>query len=190
MMKKNKELEINYQAYTMLIIRQKLPLFILGLAISGLLGYVIFKSNIIRMSRSTRTVKNAKQKVTVKKYTVQEGEDLWQIAEINYGSGFNAYDIAKANNLKEPYILQKDQVLVIPDVAKRSPTQGELTPVAASSEQVTLTDYSYVVQEGDYLFDIAQRAYGDGNLMFKIIEANGIVPPYDIEVGRQLTIPR
>jgi len=92
--------------------------------------------------------------------------------------------------LKEPYILQEGQTLLIPDVRKRSPTQGELTPEASSTEQVTLTDINYTVQEGDYLFDIAERAYGDGNLMNRIIDANQIPYPYDIAVGMQLTIPR
>ncbi len=189
-MKKGKELEINYRAYTLLIIRQKLPFFILGIVVFSTLSYFIFSRVIIRKPapRKTNTAKSTKEHV--KKYTVLEGEDLWQIAEKHYGSGFNAYDIAKANNLKEPYILQEGQTLLIPDVRKRSPTQGELTPEASSTEQVTLTDINYTVQEGDYLFDIAERAYGDGNLMNRIIEANQIPYPYDIAVGMQLTIPR
>lgn len=189
-MKKGKELEINYRAYTLLIIRQKLPFFLLGLVVFSTLSYFIFSRVIIRTPAQKKSGQAKNVKDSVKKYTVAEGEDLWQIAEKHYGSGFNAYDIAKANNLKEPYILQEGQTLVIPDVKKRSPTQGELTPEAATAEQVTLTDINYTVQEGDYLFDIAQRAYGDGNLMNRIIDANQIPYPYDIAVGMQLTIPR
>lgn len=189
-MKKGKELEINYRAYTLLLLKQKLPLLLFGLTITFGGIYLIFKSNIIRTNTNKAEVKKTAPKAQTKTYFVEEDEDLWQIAEKHYGSGFNAYDIAKANGLKEPYILQKGQVLIIPDVTKRSPTQGELTPEAASTERVLETDILYTVEEGDYLFDIAQRAYGDGNLMQRIIDANAIPYPYDISVGMQLTIPR
>lgn len=174
----------------MLIIQQKLPFLVVGFIAVTVVSFFIFKSFIIRTSRHEKSKGQTQKKQLVKKYTVEEGEDLWQIAEKNYGSGFNAFDIAKANNLKEPYILQKGQILIIPDVSKRSPTQGELTPESASTGQVTLKDKTYEVQAGDFLFDIALRAYGDGNLMWKIIDANNIPPPYDIEVGRVLVIPR
>ena len=127
-------------------------------------------------------------KNVIKQYVVLAGEDLWQIAEKNYGSGFNAYDIAQANNLKEPYILQAGQTLLIPSVAKRFPTQGSITPVSAS--QSGITGKTYVVKEGDFLFQIAQEAYGDGNLVQKIIDANNISEPYTIEIGQKLIIPR
>lgn len=189
-MKQSKELEINYMAYTLLLIRQKLPLLLLGLIVVGAAGAFVFKNNIMSNKKPAKTTKVAQKNVKTKTYTVSEGEDLWQIAEKMYGSGFNSYDIAKANNLKEPYILQKGQVLVIPDVSKRSPTKGGLTPEAAQTKQVTNGDRTYTVQEGDYLFDIAQRAYGDGNMMYKIIDANNIPPPYNIEAGQVLTVPR
>ena len=94
-------------------------------------------------------------KNVIKQYVVLAGEDLWQIAEKNYGSGFNAYDIAQANNLKEPYILQAGQTLLIPSVAKRFPTQGSITPVSAS--QSGITGKTYVVKEGIFFFKSLRR---------------------------------
>ncbi|OGK62374.1 hypothetical protein A2334_02880 [Candidatus Roizmanbacteria bacterium RIFOXYB2_FULL_38_10] len=190
-MKENKRLDINYKAYTRLVIRQKLPFFVVGVSVFILTFTIIFSKFIIgRQTNSNKTTNNQKNKQKIKKYIVEEGEDLWQIAEKNYGSGYNAYDIAQANNLKEPYILIKGQQLVIPSVPKRFPTQGEITPTAASTGQVTLTNNTYVVQPGDYLFLIAQKIYGDGNMMRRIIEANKISEPYNVEVGQTLTIPR
>lgn len=188
-MNRGKKLEINYRAYTLHLIRQKLPYLLIGICIVAVLAFSISRKYIISRKPS---LKSAPKTTTIsqKKHTVQEGEDLWQIAEKEYGSGFNAYDIAKANSLGEPYILQAGQVLLIPDVKKRFPTHGEITESAASTTQVTITGTSYTVQEGDYLFSIAERVYGDGNLMGKIIDANKIPAPYNIEVGQVLQIPR
>ncbi|MEK7079426.1 MAG: LysM peptidoglycan-binding domain-containing protein [Patescibacteria group bacterium] len=186
-MKKVKKLDINYKVYTALLIRQKLPYLLVGLVVILSLFFIIFKKTIIS-AIFQKKVSITKSKDAVKQYVVQAGEDLWQIAEKNYGSGFNAYDIAQTNNLKEPYILQLGQKLIIPSVAKRFPTQGSITPVSAS--QSGITGKTYVVKEGDFLFQIAQEAYGDGNLVQKIIDANKIPEPYTIEVGQQLFIPR
>lgn len=186
-MKKVKKLDINYKVYTALLIRQKLPYLLVGLVVILSVFFIIFKKTIIR-SIFQKKVSVINSKIAVKQYIVQAGEDLWQIAEKNYGSGFNAYDIAQANNLKEPYILQSGQKLIIPSVAKRFPTQGSITPVSAS--QSDITGKTYEVKEGDFLFQIAQEAYGDENLVQKIIDANKISEPYTIEVGQQLFIPR
>ena len=49
-----------------------------------------------------------------KTYTVKADDDLWHIAENIYGSGYNWVDIAKANNLTNPGLIFKGQVLTIP----------------------------------------------------------------------------
>ena len=186
-MKKIKKLDINYRVYTALLIRQKLPYFLIGFLIVTSLSFIIFKKTIISTLFQKRT-NITRVKNPTKKYIVREGEDLWQIAEKNYGSGFNAYDIAQENGLKEPYILRPGQELVIPSVAKRFPTQGDIAPVSINQQR--MAGKTYIVQEGDYLFQIAEKSYGDGNLVNKIIEANKIPEPYTIEVGQQLFIPR
>ena len=188
-MKKTNELEINYKAYIYLLIRQKFPALFLGLCLIIGVGVFILQTFIISKFPN-KTKQKVTEKVVQKKYLVKEGEDLWQIAEKNYGSGYNAYDIAQANNLKEPYIVNAGQVLIIPSVAKRFPTQGDITEPAPATKQVTLKGSTYTVQEEDYLFQIAEKAYGDGNLMQKIIDANKIPPPYNIETGQKLQIPR
>lgn len=48
---------------------------------------------------------------------------------------------------------------------------------------------SYAVQQGETLFEIAQREYGDGDLYSVIALQNHLANPDMIEVGQQLLIP-
>jgi hypothetical protein len=48
---------------------------------------------------------------------------------------------------------------------------------------------TYVVQTGDTLQSIAQGAYGDSALWYRIAEANGLVTSTDLKVGQTLNIP-
>lgn len=48
---------------------------------------------------------------------------------------------------------------------------------------------SYTVRAGDTLQGIAQAAYGDSRLWFKIAQANGIASASDLKVGQTLNIP-
>ena len=47
-------------------------------------------------------------------YTVVSGDCLWNIAYRHYGSGAKFTAIAAANGLKDPYLINIGQVLVIP----------------------------------------------------------------------------
>ncbi len=49
---------------------------------------------------------------------------------------------------------------------------------------------TYTVQEGDTLFLIAEKFYGDGNLMDKIAQANKLKDINQIEKGQILMIPK
>ena len=53
-------------------------------------------------------------------YTVQDGDDLWSIAQKIYGSGFNWVDLAKANNLQDPDGIEQGMVLKVPDATVRT----------------------------------------------------------------------
>lgn len=48
---------------------------------------------------------------------------------------------------------------------------------------------AYTVRSGDTLQSIAQTAYGDGSLWFRIAEANGLASGNDLKVGQTLNIP-
>ncbi|WP_219851901.1 LysM peptidoglycan-binding domain-containing protein, partial [Methylibium rhizosphaerae] len=48
---------------------------------------------------------------------------------------------------------------------------------------------SYRVQGGDTLRSIAQAAYGDNRLWWKIAQANGLSGDSDLRVGQTLSLP-
>ncbi len=124
-------------------------------------------------------------------HTVSEGESLWQIAERYYLSGYNWIDIAEANNLSNPDLLETGQELAIPEVESRTITVTEL-PETGIAEEVQIENDTYTVVEGDSLSKIALRAYGDMFEWPKIWSANRdqVSNPNIIEPGMVLEIPR
>lgn len=113
------------------------------------------------------------------KYTVKEGDTLFDIANTYYNDGYKYSEIAKANNLVNPDAIETGQVLEIPAVQTIDTKWGP-----------KITDNTYTVQEGDWLSTISARAYGNIYSFNKIAQANNIPNPDNIEVGTVLTIPR
>ncbi|MFI6870556.1 LysM peptidoglycan-binding domain-containing protein [Nocardia sp. NPDC050406] len=105
-------------------------------------------------------------------YTVVSGDTLSEIALRFYGDGSLFPILAAANGIQNPDLIFPGQVLRIPDIST-----GPRLPAV------------YVVVEGDTLFDIAARFYGDGNKFPIIAAANGIANPDLIHPGQILTIP-
>ncbi len=133
-------------------------------------------------------------------HKVAAGEDLWAIAERYYKSGYNWVDIAQANNLSDPNILLADTELTIPSAepkvvnADNVASETESVSVAAEStvseEPAAITSGDYKVNEGDNLWDIAVRAYGDGYKWAEIAKANDLINPDLIHPGNDLKLPR
>ncbi|GAC1401546.1 MAG: Dyp-type peroxidase [Ktedonobacteraceae bacterium] len=109
-------------------------------------------------------------------YTVHVGDSLFSIAHRAYGNGADWPIIYAANRQTigpNPNVIRIGEVLTIPSL---SPTPGEL----------------YIVQQGDTLTSIAQRAYGDGKQWPLIYNANKQVignNPNVIQAGQVLQIP-
>ncbi|AKM79289.1 MAG: hypothetical protein UX85_C0007G0013 [Candidatus Beckwithbacteria bacterium GW2011_GWB1_47_15] len=118
-------------------------------------------------------------------HTVAAGEDLWKIAQTYYESGYNWVDIAKENKLVNANLIEVGQELTIP----RTPV---IKVEVASEPELSILETEYVVVKGDFLWEIAVRAYGDGYRWPEIYEANAdqIADPNVIEVGQVLTLPR
>lgn len=122
-------------------------------------------------------------------YKVEKGDHLWSIAEKFYKSGYNFVDIVEANSLVNPGYIEVDQELVIPQVAVKKLTVVE--------DEVALTNTieadTYTTVAGDYLWDIAVRAYGDGFAWVNIYQANqdliGLNPSL-LYKGITLKLPR
>lgn len=137
-------------------------------------------------------------------YTVGAGETLWSIAEKEYGDGFKWKEIAKANNITDASSLAKGAKLIIPEIPKAiSPTLAAMptavptptTSIATSNNQNNIqaqkiTGNSYTVAHGDYLWEIAIRAYGDGYRWVDIAKANNLTNPNLIFSGNVLKLPR
>jgi len=124
-------------------------------------------------------------------YKVEENDSLWKISEKFYQSGYNWVDIAQENNLIYPDYLIVGQELNLPKVAVRQPEKEVIgtEAIAAEAEQ-TISGEKYTVKEGDYLWKIAIRAYGDGYKWPEIAQTNNLACPDYIEVGQELKLPR
>ncbi len=130
--------------------------------------------------KETQITENAKT------YEVKTGETLWSISEKVYGSGYNWVDLAKANKLENPNSINAGTKLLIPDVQK--------IVVQNNSEQVqnkspSISGNSYKIAQGDYLWNIAIRRYGDGYKWPEIARSNNIPNPDLIYAGDTLKLP-
>lgn len=120
-------------------------------------------------------------------YQIKQGDSLWAISEKFYKSGYNWIDIAKANNLRDPNVIHAGNKITIPSVKQQSPTISNQEPQLVQNQ---ITGTTYKVRKGDYLWDIAVRAYGDGFQWVKIASANNLKDPNLIFSGNILKIPR
>lgn len=153
----------------------------LVIVIVGILVVNYFKDKNAQTIPGINTQANSKEHVVVK------GESLWSIAEDYFGSGYNWTDIAGENKLKN-YGLEIGQKLNIPDVAAKKPTATKLTTQVKTVEAII--GESYTVVNGDSLWKIAVRTYGDGYKWTAIAKANKLVNPSIIHAGNMLTLPR
>ena len=90
----------------------------------------------------------------------------------------------KASDLTNANVLLVGQKLTLPKVEIKQPT------VTATAAMPSITGGSYEVKEGDSLWEIAVRAYGDGYQWVEIARANDLDNPDIIHPSNNLTIPR
>ena len=164
------------------------------------LGIRTMSQNKAQIDDGAVMTQKATETVTDNKYLVLEGETLWSIAEKSYNDGFKWKDIAKANNISDPSTLEKGARLIIPRLATAqevSPsTIGEETQQALIVQQheqqsdTKITGNTYTTVRGDYLWEIAVRAYGDGYRWVDIARVNNITNPDLIFSGNELKLPR
>jgi len=132
-------------------------------------------------------------------YTVKKGDSVSSIARDQLGSMDYTDEIVTLNKLKSPDAIEVGQELILPGKADAEPVvtgteeKGEVVeaePEKAMTGKVTITGATYTVVKGDYLVDIARRAYGDESMYRKIMTANGIRNANWIEAGMVLKLPR
>ena len=156
------------------------------------------------------------QNLSTANYTVVEGDTLWSIAEEKYNDGFSWEKIARANNITETAMLEKGTKLIIPNTKDMESKQAEVTPTTVITNEVNtataitptfmqkdaptdvaqkmndqkISSTSYIIVEGDTLWDISVRAYGDGYRWSEIAQANNIANADLIYTGNSLNLPR
>lgn len=121
-------------------------------------------------------------------YVVQEGDDLWNIAEKTYNSGYNYVDLVSANNIMYADYIEVGQKINLPKVEPKMPTTGEISPEAASTKSESSIPATYTALEGDCLWNIAITQYNDGYMWTRIAQLNNLPDPDFIMVGQVLKL--
>lgn len=128
------------------------------------------------------SISQAEEQVTPKTYKVAAGESLSLIANKIYGS-FDYWPVlARVNNISNPDLIYVDSEITLPAKTEADKLKSEMTAT------------SYEVAEGDTLFTIAEKMYGDGSRWVVIDRANrvGRLPNGNplIYAGSTIRIPR
>jgi nucleoid-associated protein YgaU len=140
---------------------------------------------------SDRQVLKTTSNQAVRTYIVAKGDNLWNISQQVYKSGYNWVDIAKANNLKNPGLLYVGMELNIPSVPKIA-VESRSSTLSSSDilQDKLITGSSYTVSKGDNLWNISVRAYSDGFRWVEIARENNLNNPSLIFQGNVLKIPK
>ncbi len=127
-------------------------------------------------------------------HMVTSGEDLWNISEKYYGSGYNWVDIAQANDLVNPNVITAGQELKLPKVPARilgsSPSPEPTTePEVELVMENESNNQKHKVQKGDNLWKIAEKYYESGYNWVDIANANNLKNPGVLTENQELTLP-
>lgn len=132
----------------------------------------------------TEEASNTQSSSSVQVYEVQDGDSLWTIAEKLYKNGYKWSDLAQTNKIINPNIIEKGMKLIVPAAAAEKVASG------SQSDPEKITGNSYTVQEGDNLWEISVRAYGDGYKWTEIAKANNLATPDLIYPDDKFKLPR
>ena len=91
-------------------------------------------------------------------------------------------EIAKRNKIENPELIEEGTKIVLPEIAKTETKEEEI--------QQKITGESYKVVEGDNLWNISVRAYGDGYKWLELAKVNNIPNPNLIYPDNNLKLPR
>ena len=116
------------------------------------------------------------------KYKVVGGDSLSKISGKIYGSQEMWPILARVNGISNPNLIYVDSELKVP------------SKVEAGEIKAQMVQATYQIQEGDTLFIISQKMYGDGSKWALLDKANNVgrLPNGNplIFAGNTLTVPR
>lgn len=199
---------VNYKILVSDKLKNELDNFLLGLTV--FIFIMTASLYLFQEKYQSYSISSPKKNVTAEKiakphtYVVKAGDSLAAVAVAKYGDDKMANEIMKLNSNKitDPNNLEVGQILLLPTIVQSptpSPTgtneqheyqqdNGDIS--AIQTKQVTLKGGKYTVKDGDGIWQIAEEAYGDGQMWTKIAEANQLQEPYNLQVGKTLVIPR
>lgn len=126
-------------------------------------------------------------------YTIQEGDWIVKVAEKKYGNPDAANEIMKANKITNPDEVNVGQVIVLPSAIPTIPattSEGEVNKDVAQTKKVLFKGNKYKIVEGEGLWEIAEKVYGDGMMWSRLAESNNLSEKDRLEVGQIIKIPR
>lgn len=205
-----------YQTQVTNLIKQKSDFFFLGIVALLLVGATFYMTGAHNKAPAVTTAKIDTAYMSPKPsaapqrtYIVQEGESLSYIAEMQLGNGDLWTEIVKLNNISDINTVNPGTKLLLPSVTPGAIQTPSMTPVTSNIPLPTIAGAEigdigdegamtkkanpnikeYRVQEGEGLWQIAEKVYGDGEMFTQIMKANNIQNPDQIYVGMNLKMP-
>ena len=164
------------------------------------------KSTVVMSETEVQKPWSDETKADTRTYVVQPGDNLGKIAPKVYGpelgnkiASVEKIIIANKQNLKSPDDIVPGQKLVIPPLSsvhvldESVVSEGMFERVKnVFTRKDKPKSRQYVVQDGDSLWQIAEKELGDGNRYHEIVElnANTIKDVDDLPVGMHLKLPK
>lgn len=157
---------------------------ILGLLVAN---FIMRRNQDIGTGEKTQITKQEQQQAAAEAksgsdYKIASGDSLSSISEKAYGSMDFWPAIARVNNLANPNV-------ILADTSIKLPAKNEVEEI-----KNLMATASYAVKEGDTLFVIAEKVYGNGWAWPTIARANGVLNNSQgnplIFTGSTLAIPR
>lgn len=127
-------------------------------------------------------------------HVVAQGETFVSIARAVYGDGRYYQSLIDANPSIDPDKLKPGMTIQLPpdSQVKQSRSKSAKSSGSASSPSLTSDGKTYTVQNGDSLYKIAKKLYGNGQKSDDLYEANKQTIGPDstrLRVGMVLTLP-